>query len=501
MVAGSADDQVRRNVEKLLGIASAEELAMSLIERAALPGGRVESHEFGRDQHSSASAGAVLMGMAGVPSVSDHALMLFFQRVADLVDQTGSVKGHDADADASMASWAISQILLGLLLCAERLGTRVARVDEMVRTLVQLQDQETGGWPLRPGEDAMPAFSFYPTLALARVWRSGVDRGDRLARSLRGAADYLATGLRASTTSLEELLLMRRAFVVLRRTLVGTGLVPADLDLRAITDSLRERALSRSHGMLLQNRPVVQYRQPTWHVTLWRPLLFPAVRGPGTPISPLDALLAHELVGAFRKDVRAWCGPVEGSAPNGTSWASALALRGTFELAADLTRHGITVDDWLNRCRDLQSDAFEFDVAVSFAGADRKVAREISAVIGGAGYQVFYDTDQQHMLLGEDLAQYLHDMYFRRSRYAVVVVSADFVRSKWAGNWEWRAVLARMQSQREPYVLPYVIQDVPVPGLNPTIGYVSMDQCQPGEFGELVVRKLRAGLESRESPD
>jgi hypothetical protein len=420
--------------------------------------------------------------------------------VSDLVDDTGTVKGHDTDADASMASWAISQILLGLLLCAERLGTEVPRMRDMVRTLLQLQDQETGGWPLRPDEDAMPAFSFYPTVALARVWRSGADRGERLARSLRRAADYLAACLRASAASLEELLLMRRAFVILHRTLVGSGLVSADVDLAAITDSLRERALNRSHGMLLQNRPIVAYRQPTWHVTLWRPLLLLAVRGRGTPLSPLDALLAHELVGAFRKDVRAWCGPVAGSAPNGSSWASALALRGTFEFAAELTRHGIAVDDWLNRCRDLQSNAFEFDVAVSFAGADRKVAREISAVIGDAGYRVFYDTDQQHRLLGEDLAQYLHDMYFRRSRYAVVVLSADFVRSKWAGNWEWRAVLARMQSQREPYVLPYVIEDVELPGLNPTIGYVSMAQCQPGQFGELVVRKLRAEVGSGENP-
>jgi hypothetical protein len=87
MVAGSADDQVRRNVEKLLSIASAEELAMSLIERAALPGGRVESHEFGRDQHSSASAGAVLMGMAGVPSVSDHALMLHTDSARKIADR------------------------------------------------------------------------------------------------------------------------------------------------------------------------------------------------------------------------------------------------------------------------------------------------------------------------------------------------------------------------------------------------------------------------------
>jgi hypothetical protein len=77
MAGGLSGDLVRRNVEKLLGIASAEELAVSLIERASLPGGRVEAHEFGRDQHSSASAGAVLIGMAGIPVVSDHALMSF----------------------------------------------------------------------------------------------------------------------------------------------------------------------------------------------------------------------------------------------------------------------------------------------------------------------------------------------------------------------------------------------------------------------------------------
>jgi hypothetical protein len=140
---------------------------------------------------------------------------------------------------------------------------------------------------------------------------------------------------------------------------------------------------------------------------------------------------------------------------------------------------------------DNNGDAFEFDVVISFAGADRAVASEINTVLTTAGYRVFYDLEQQHRLLGEDLAEYLHDLYLRRSRYAIVVVSVNFLRSKWAGNWEWRAMLARMQSQREPYVLPYLIDEVRLPGLNPTIGFVSLERFRPREFAQLVVRKLR----------
>jgi hypothetical protein len=279
--------------------------------------------------------------------------------------------------------------------------------------------------------------------------------------------------------------------------MAGAGLVTDDLDTSAMADDLRDRAWSLSGGILLQNRSIVTYRQPTWHMTLWRPLLWPAVRGHGSPLSPLDALLGHELVGAFAQDVRAWRGPDDASARNGASWASALALSGTFLLAADLVRHGITVEEWLNRCRELESNAFEFDVAISFAGADREVASDINAVLSRAGYRVFYDLDQQHRLLGEDLTEYLYDLYFRRSRYAIVVVSADFLRSIWAGNWEWRAVLARLQSQREPYVLPYLIEDVSLPGLSPTIGYVSWKQFRPVEFADLVVRKLRIRPQGR----
>lgn len=308
--SGRADEAVRRNVARLLGIESAEQLAESLVERASLSGGRVEAHEFGRDQHSSASAGAMLFGLASVPALSDEALAAFFDRVAGLVRVTGTVSGHDRDHISSTSSWSLAQVLLGLLVAARRLGrVRIPRLHKMVTALIRLQDQENGGWPLRPGESARPAFSFYPALALAHAWQSGVDRTEQFARSLAGAAEYLAGCLRQSVVSVEELLLALRTLMVMHRALVGTRLVTADLDLSATMDSLRERAWSSTHGVLLRNQSIVSYRQPTWHMTLWRPLFWMAVRGHASPLSPLDALLGdvvqqrrefdHEHVGAF----------------------------------------------------------------------------------------------------------------------------------------------------------------------------------------------------------
>jgi hypothetical protein len=140
---------------------------------------------------------------------------------------------------------------------------------------------------------------------------------------------------------------------------------------------------------------------------------------------------------------------------------------------------------------DVKGNIFDFDVAIACAGADRAVAKEIYTVLRDAGYRVFYDLEQQHRLLGSDLTEFLHDTYFRRSRYAIIIVSKNFMKSKWASNWEWRAVLARMQSQRDPYALPYLIDEVTIPGLSPTIGFATFDQYEPSDFARLVIRKLR----------
>jgi hypothetical protein len=136
---------------------------------------------------------------------------------------------------------------------------------------------------------------------------------------------------------------------------------------------------------------------------------------------------------------------------------------------------------------------YDFDVVVSFGGPDRAIAKEVTDELQRRGLRVFYDNAYRHELLGEDLTEYLQSMYFKRARYAVPIISRDFMNSKWARNWEWRSILARMQQQNTAYLLPYVIEDVELPGLNPNIGYLRYSEVTPAEFATIVARKLRLG--------
>jgi hypothetical protein len=208
-------------------------------------------------------------------------------------------------------------------------------------------------------------------------------------------------------------------------------------------------------------------------------------------MNPVNAQLGGELLSTFDIRQSAWLGPIAAvDRRTGVSWASALALRAVVALSADLASNEITAAQFRGRARSLAKAEYEYDVVISFGGPDRKVAEQISHRLKAAGLRVFYDKDHQHALLGEDLATYLHSTYFTKSRFAVVLLSPAFVASKWAGNWEWRAVLARMQQQRGGYVLPYIVENVVVPGLSPSIGYARATEYSVEQFCDLVVRKI-----------
>ncbi|HVQ89584.1 MAG TPA: toll/interleukin-1 receptor domain-containing protein [Mycobacteriales bacterium] len=479
-------NRVLDHLHALLGVRSMREVAESLLTRTRLPGGRFEAHQLGLGQHSSSAAGAVLTGLAGIPALPDALLAPVVADVGALVDDTGAVRGHDADAQAGVSSWSSAQVLLGLTTRPALAAGLEPRLVALAGRLLAVQDAGSGGWPLRVGEEAGVPFTFYPAIALARAARLDLLPPGRLAAPLARVAGYLADAVRAGRGPLEEQLLAVRAL-----ELLAAADRPAPPDLAALTATVHGRSWPVGQGLQLQDRSVVGYRQPTWNAVLWRPLLYLAVRG-GSPANPLPAQLGHELVTSYDRRIGAWRGPaLRAPAAAGVSWASAMALRATYWLARDLVRFELTAEQWLDRCREIQSDMFDFDVAISFAAADRQIAQEISAELKQAGYRVFYDRDYQHALLGEDLAAFLHETYFRRSRFAVVLVSPAFLASNWAGNWEWRAVLARMQQQNGAYLLPYILEDVTVPGLGRTLGYASQKEYSTNQFAELVVRKLR----------
>lgn len=127
-----------------------------------------------------------------------------------------------------------------------------------------------------------------------------------------------------------------------------------------------------------------------------------------------------------------------------------------------------------------EEPTYEFDVALSFAGEDREYVEEISEQLKAAGMRVFYDTNYQADMWGEDLVEYLDQVYRVKARYAIIFVSRHYAEKMWPRH-ERRSALARALEQGTAYVLPVRLDDTPLDGLRPTIGYI--DARRVGQEG------------------
>ena len=61
-----------------------------------------------------------------------------------------------------------------------------------------------------------------------------------------------------------------------------------------------------------------------------------------------------------------------------------------------------------------------FDVAISFAGTERKFAEELASRVRDAGFSVFYDGFYPEDLWGKNLVETFHEIYSKGARYCVI---------------------------------------------------------------------------------
>jgi hypothetical protein len=156
--------------------------------------------------------------------------------------------------------------------------------------LLSFQEPASGGWPFRFDETSSPVFAFYPSLALARVYRGGFMRGEMIERPMTQLVRFHRGRLAASDLPIEERILSLTALEVLiaslRRPMASGYLAP----LRgSVTDGGYD---SDAHRLILTDRTVVANEQPMWHATLWSPLLYICLRRWASPMHPTAALVA-----------------------------------------------------------------------------------------------------------------------------------------------------------------------------------------------------------------
>lgn len=143
----------------------------------------------------------------------------------------------------------------------------------------------------------------------------------------------------------------------------------------------------------------------------------------------------------------------------------------------------------LQRCDAWHREQFQYDVAISFSGADREIARGLASALVESGVTVFFDEFEEANLIAKDLYDYLSVVYSKRARYSMMLVSRSYAGSAWP-TLERRSMQERALMERgQEYVIPVRIDDTPITGLLSTIGYVSIAKG-PAKIADLVCRKL-----------
>ena len=178
------------------------------------------------------------------------------------------------------------------------------------------------------------------------------------------------------------------------------------------------------------------------------------------------------------------------SLTDGASGRPALVLRGA---------RGFSGPEWETRVMAGADDGagpgtgrgWRWDVALSFAGAQREYVEQVARALQEQGVRCFYDADEQIELWGKYLAEELPDIYGEQAAAVVVFVSAEYAARDWTRH-ERRAALARAVRERREYVLPARFDDTPLPGLLSDMVTVNLRAKAPQQFAAVIAAKLAA---------
>ena len=131
----------------------------------------------------------------------------------------------------------------------------------------------------------------------------------------------------------------------------------------------------------------------------------------------------------------------------------------------------------------------DFDVALSFAGEQRDYVRAVASELTKNGIRVFFDEDNEIALWGKNLAEELQRIYMTASNVVVMFVSDDYARKSWPIH-ERQSAIARAINERREYILPARFDNTMLPGLDPSLSYLPLENRPPAKLAENIMAKL-----------
>ncbi len=133
---------------------------------------------------------------------------------------------------------------------------------------------------------------------------------------------------------------------------------------------------------------------------------------------------------------------------------------------------------------------FKFDFAISYAGEEEGIARDLFRLLQEKEAKVFFANNEKVYLFGKSLTSELPYIFGSHTKFAVPLVSNNYVQKYWT-KYEFNAAKREEQERGFEFMLPIRFDHVRLKGLKKDVVYI--DLRKEGLFGTIgiMMRKLR----------
>ncbi len=123
--------------------------------------------------------------------------------------------------------------------------------------------------------------------------------------------------------------------------------------------------------------------------------------------------------------------------------------------------------------------ASRYDFALSFAGSDRDIAEALFRQLQEHEFEIFYDKNEQHRILAEDVEEYLAPIYSSDAQLVICILGPDYPKRVWT-KFESEQFKERFKTGE---VIPIVLSTAPLGVFDSAsrVGHIRWDRA--ADFG------------------